>query len=329
MSHTKKILIVGANSQDSIVLSNKLSREKNTIYATTRDTNRYGCRYSIIFPENKIIYTKKYSKDFFIDLFKSIKFDQIYIFSSISAVQDKRYTEEDYIESTFGLVKNLSEAYKFSYREDNCIIFNSSSVEMFGKNLSGKQNENTNLNPESPYAIGKTLAHSLLSNLRESGKILSVNGIMYNHESIYRGENFVTQKICKGVGEISQNRSKKIKLGNIDIYRDWSFAGDIVDAALYAMDHKLIGDYVLASGTARPLSDWLKLSFAAIGMKEWEEFIDFDVSLKRDGREYIPSADITKAQKILKLKNTIDFSELVTHMTTHHLAGNSLPNYYH
>jgi GDPmannose 4,6-dehydratase len=190
---------------------------------------------------------------------------------------------------------------------------------MFGKNLVGKQNENTNLNPESPYAVGKTLAHLLLTELREAGKILSVNGIMYNHESIYRGENFVTQKICKGVGDINQDRSKKIKLGNIDVYRDWSFAGDIVEAALYAMDNKLAGDYVLASGSARPLSNWLKASFATIGVKDWENFIDYDSSLKRDGREYLPCADITKAQKLLKLKNTISFSDLVSHMTMHHL----------
>ena len=310
----KKILIIGANSQDSIILSKKLSGTKNIVYTTSREINRNSCRYNALFPDNKIIYAKKYSEEFFVNIFKSLIFDQIYVFSSISNVYDKNYTEREYIESTYGLVKNLCNAYLNTYKNNKCIIFNSSTVEMFGKNLPEKQNENTDLNPESPYAIGKTLAHLLLKELRESGKILSVNGIMYNHESIYRGDSFVTQKISKGVAEIAQNKIKKISLGNISIRRDWSFAGDIIDAAFYAMDNHLAGDYVLASGTSRKLTDWLETSFATIGEQNWSSFIDYDPNLKREGKEYIPNADIAKAQKMINLQNTISFNDLVTSM---------------
>jgi len=321
MSDKKKILIVGANSQDSIILSKGLSSEKNTIYATTRETNLKLSRYRILFPNNNVIYVKDYSRDFFATLFESITFDQIYIFSSISNVYDKKYTENEYIESTYGLVKNLCDALESSHKKHDCIIFNSSSVEMFGKNLVGQQNENTVLNPESPYAVGKVLSHLLLKELRESGKFSTVNGIMYNHESIYRAEHFVTQKICKGVADIERQRIKKIRLGSVDVFRDWSFAGDIISAAKYAMDNKLSGDYVLASGMTRPLSNWLEISFAAIGIKEWENYIIHDPVLKRDAKEYIPNADISKAQNLLKLDNTLSFNDLVTNMVEHNLRN--------
>ena len=119
---------------------------------------------------------------------------------------------------------------------------------MFGGKLREKLNESSPFDPRSPYAASKVFAHDLTKIYRESYDLFCVNGILFNHESPMRGETFVTRKITKAVGRISNGIQSKLTLGNLDAFRDWGFAGDYVYGMWLMMQHSEPGDWVLATG---------------------------------------------------------------------------------
>lgn len=311
------ILVIGANSQDAYVLSEILAGTDDFLVATTLNAKESKAVHSKLFPRNIIIDTAEYNTDFFVKVLAEFQFKQIYIFGSISIVNDHRLSKSDYFKSTIDLVESLTEALIQTKKINSVIIFHSSSVEMFGKDLLTEQTEFTLFNPQSFYAEGKTLAHMHLKNLRDKGDCKSINGILYNHESKYRKIDFVTQKICHGVAEIFLGRKKKIRLGSLISYRDWSYANDLIAAAKFGMDNNLVGDYILASGTTRSLEDWISNAFSSIRIKDWGSYIELDSDLLRSGQEYIPKADISKARSFLNLQQTISFESLVSNMVMH------------
>jgi GDPmannose 4,6-dehydratase len=315
------ILVIGANSQDAYVLSEILVGSGDFVVATTLNAKVSKPLHSKLFPQNIIIETAEYNSDFFVKVLSDFQFKQIYIFGSISIVNDHRLSKSEYFKSTIHLVESLTEALMRTKKINSVVIFHSSSVEMFGKDLLTEQTESTPFNPQSFYAEGKTLAHMHLKNLREKGDCKSINGILYNHESKYRKIDFVTQKICQGVAEIFLGKRKKIILGNLNSYRDWSYANDLIAAAKFGMDNDLIDDYILASGTTRGIEEWISNAFNSIGIKDWKKYIELDSELLRSGQEYIPKANVTKARSTLNLKQSISFESLVDNMVIHKING--------
>lgn len=318
-----KILVIGANSQDAYVLSEILAGTDDFIVATSLNISKSKAMHSALFPRNIVIQTADYSTEFFVKIFSDFDFKQIYIFGSISIVNDDKLTKKDYFNSTIELVESMTEALVITKKINSVIVFHSSSVEMFGKDLLNEQTESTPFNPQSFYAEGKTLAHMHLKNLRDKGDCKSINGILYNHESKYRKSDFVTQKICQGVAEIFLGKKEKILLGNLNAYRDWSYANDLVTAAKFGMDNELIGDYILASGTTHSLEDWIRNAFAAVAINDWEKYIELDANLLRSGKEYVPQANVSKARSYLNLQQTISFETLVNNMVIHKIKGDA------
>ena len=117
--------------------------------------------------------------------------------------------------------------------------------------------ENSLLIPKSPYAAGKVFAHHMTQIYRESYGLFSVNGILFNHESPLRGETFVTRKITRAIGRISQGIQNRLTLGNLDAHRDWGFAGDYVEGMWLMMQHEHPDDWVLATGQSHSVREFL------------------------------------------------------------------------
>ena len=318
MNHTQT-LVIGANSQDAFILSEILAKTDNFFVGTSLNIKGSKAMHNKLFPRNIIVGTTEYSTDFFVKILSDFNFKQIYIFGSISIVNDHKLSKKEYLKSTVGLVESLIKALKVTKKISSVIIFHSSSVEMFGKELPTAQTELTPFNPQSFYAEGKTLAHQHLQSLREQGLCKSINGIMYNHESKYRKIDFVTQKICQGVAKIYLGKKEKILLGNLVSYRDWSYARDLINAAKIGMDNELEGDYILASGITRSLEDWIRNAFAVVGISDWRRYIELDPDLFRIGSEYVPQANISKAKFYLNLHQSISFETLVNNMVTHQI----------
>jgi GDPmannose 4,6-dehydratase len=150
-------------------------------------------------------------------------------------------------------------------------FYQASSSEMFGKVLAERQSEETPFYPRSPYGVSKLFAHWATVNYREAYGMFAVSGILFNHESALRGEEFVTRKISKGVARIKLGLQNKLVLGNLDAKRDWGYAPDYVKAIFLMMQQDEPDDYVIAMGENHTVREFVEKTFEIIGKElEWE-----------------------------------------------------------
>jgi GDPmannose 4,6-dehydratase len=173
--------------------------------------------------------------------------------------------------------------------------------------------ENSLLIPKSPYAAGKVFAHHMTQIYRESYGLFSVNGILFNHESPLRGETFVTRKITRAIGRISQGIQNRLTLGNLDAHRDWGFAGDYVEGMWLMMQHEHPDDWVLATGQSHSVREFLTVAFNSVDMN-WEEHVETSSMYERPNEVNHLLGDSTKAQNLLGWKPKTSFEDLVKMM---------------
>lgn len=156
----------------------------------------------------------------------------------------------------------------------NCRFYQASSSEMFGA-TKPPQSELTPFWPRSPYGAAKVYAYWITRNYREAYGMFAVNGILFNHESPRRGETFVTRKISRAVGRIKAGLDKDLYLGNLDAVRDWGYAKEYVEAMWLMLQADCPEDYVVATGTAYSVRDFVQIAFDHAGL-DWERYVKFD-----------------------------------------------------
>jgi len=154
-------------------------------------------------------------------------------------------------------------------------FYQASSSEMFGSSPP-PQNEATPFRPRSPYGCAKVFAYHTTVNYREAYNIFAVNGILFNHESPRRGETFVTRKITRGIARILAGLDKKIYLGNLEARRDWGFAPEYMEVAWQMLQYKEPDDYVVGTGKAYSVKEFLQKAFARAKIPNWEEYVEID-----------------------------------------------------
>ncbi|MBI2038633.1 MAG: GDP-mannose 4,6-dehydratase [Candidatus Nealsonbacteria bacterium] len=189
-------------------------------------------------------------------------------------------------------------------------FYQASSSEMFGA-APPPQNENTKFNPQSPYGIAKVFAHNTTKLYREAYGIFAVNGILFNHESPRRGENFVTRKITIGIARIKAGLDKKLYLGNLDAKRDWGYAPEYMEAAWRMMQKPKPDDYVIGTGETHTVREFVELAFKEAGLENWKKYVEIDPQYYRPAEVNILVADTRKAKKILKWQPKTKFKDLV------------------
>jgi GDPmannose 4,6-dehydratase len=156
----------------------------------------------------------------------------------------------------------------------DCRYYQASSSEMFGA-TPPPQNERTPFWPRSPYGAAKVYSYWMTRNYREAYGMFAVNGILFNHESPRRGETFVTRKISMGVANIVAGKQDHLYMGNLDAVRDWGYAPEYVDAMWRMLQVDEPSDYVVATGTAYTVRDFLQFAFEHVGL-DWERYVRFD-----------------------------------------------------
>jgi GDPmannose 4,6-dehydratase len=197
-------------------------------------------------------------------------------------------------------------------------FYQASSSEMFGSSPP-PQNESTPFHPRSPYAIAKLYAHWMTVNYRDAHKMFACSGILFNHESPRRGENFVTRKVTRGVAQIISGREKKLKLGNLDARRDWGDARDYVRAMWMILQQDEPDDYVVATGEHRSVRELVVLAFELVGL-DWERYVEIDQAYIRPSEVDDLQGDATKARERLGWKPSITFQQMIREMLESDLA---------
>jgi GDPmannose 4,6-dehydratase len=189
-------------------------------------------------------------------------------------------------------------------------FYQASSSEMFGTSPQPSKSEATPFHPRSPYAVAKVYGHYATMNYRESYGLYCCNGICFNHESPRRGIEFVTKKISDGVARIACGRANEIRLGDLDVRRDWGFAGDYVKAMWLMLQQDEPDDYVIATGENHSVRDFAALAFDRVGL-DWEKYVKMDERFMRPAEVPDLKGDASKARAGLGWAPKTSFEALV------------------
>jgi GDPmannose 4,6-dehydratase len=197
-------------------------------------------------------------------------------------------------------------------------FFHATSSEIFGSPKISPQDEETPMQPVSPYGCAKAFSTQLVKVYRKAFKIFTVNGIMFNHESPRRGENFVSRKICRGAAAIKLGLQKELYLGNLDARRDWGHAKDYVLGMWLAMQHSEPDDFVFATGKLHTVREMVEIAFKTVGLN-WQDYVKQDPRLFRlvEPDQLVGSSQ--KAKNILGWQPTITFEQMIEEMTLNEL----------
>jgi GDPmannose 4,6-dehydratase len=221
--------------------------------------------------------------------------------------------------NTIGVVNVLENIKKFS---PTTRFYQASTSEMFGSNYlideNGQkyQNEKTEFLPQSPYAIAKLASHRMVQIYREAYNLYATSGILFNHESPRRGENFVTRKITRYIGKLVNKKiDTKLKLGNIKVIRDWGHAKDYVEAMQLMLTNGIPDDFVISTGQSYSVEEFLKKSFEFVGLN-YLNHIEIDPELYRPSEVELFRGDSSKAKNTLNWQPKISFDELIKDMVS-------------
>jgi len=201
----------------------------------------------------------------------------------------------------------------------NCKFYQASSSEMFGKVKLTPQNEETPFYPRSPYGCAKVYAHYITQNYRESYDIFACSGILFNHESERRGENFVTRKITRAIGRIKAGLQNELRMGNTTALRDWGYAPEYVEAMWLMLQQDQPNDYVIGTGTQHSVQEFIDAAFAIAGLDK-DQYIKIDQKFMRPSEVDTLIADTSKAKEVLGWTPQVDFNTLVKKMVEHDIA---------
>ena len=200
-------------------------------------------------------------------------------------------------------------------------FYQASSSEMFGTSPP-PQNEQTSFHPRSPYAVAKVYSYWMTTNYREAYGMYACNGILFNHESPRRGENFVSRKVTRGVAGVLA-RQERLRLGNLEARRDWGHARDFVQAMWMMIQEDVASDFVIGTGTSRSVRELLDTAFGMAGL-DWTTWVDTDPSFLRLAEVPDLFADSSKARQTLGWEPSTSFSEMIREMLEVDLAAAGL-----
>jgi GDPmannose 4,6-dehydratase len=193
-------------------------------------------------------------------------------------------------------------------------FFHAASSEIFGKPVEIPQDENTPCKPVNPYGASKAFATNMVGIYRDTFGVFGVNGIMFNHESPRRGENFVTQKICRAAAAIKLGKQDELLLGDTSAKRDWGHARDYVRGMWLSLQHATAEDYIFATGHLHSVQDVVETAFKTVNL-EWEKYIRQDQRFMRPAEPQRLVGNPSKAKRLLNWEPKISFHDLIEEMT--------------
>ena len=337
----KKALITGITGQDGSYLAELLLEKGYEVHGIIRrvatlsqDGDRMG-RIKHILGQLHLHNGDLLDYSNVLDVIDEVRPDEVYHLAAQSFVplsfEDPIYTLAANVGGTLHVLSAIKK------RSPNTKFYFAATSEMFGKVLETPQNEQTPFNPQSPYAISKTSGFFLTRNYREAYSMFACSGIFFNHESPRRGEEFVTQKIARGVARIKLGLDNVLVLGNLDAKRDWGFAGEYVETMWKVLQQEQPDDFVVGTGDSKSIREFVEEAFSNVDM----QYTIVDLHEKTSGeadvesarlqttngafviqhpRFYRPAevnfllADSSKAKRVLGWESRVAFKDLVKMM---------------
>jgi GDPmannose 4,6-dehydratase len=306
---TRKALITGITGQDGSYLAELLLDKGYEVHGLVRRSSSFNTwRIDHIRDRLVLHYGDLVDQNSLVRTLEAIGPDEIYNLAAQSHVKVSFEMPEYTTDVTaIGVLRVLDAARDLGLQTR---VYQAGSSEMFGLVQETPQTEKTPFHPRSPYAVSKVFGHWMSVNYREGYGMHVSNGILFNHESPRRGENFVTRKITMGVAAIKQGRAKELRLGNLDAKRDWGFAGDYVEGMWRILQQDTPDDYVIATGETHSVREFCQEAFSHVGL-DWEEFVHVDPKYFRPAEVDLLLGDASKAQRVLGWKPKVTFEELV------------------
>ncbi len=307
-------LICGVNGQDGAYLARFLLGKGYRVFGTSRDAqsssfsnlHRLGIRDAVktlsLIPED------------FRSVFAAMRScapDEIYLLAGQSSVGLSFEQPSETIQSiTIGTL-NMLEACRMSDRPIR--LYHAGSSECFGDTRGEPATEQTPFHPRSPYAVAKASAFWLVDNYREAYGLFACTGILFNHESPLRPAHFVTQKIVRGAADIAAGRTTSLKLGRLDVSRDWGWAPEYVEAMWLMLQQPKPEDFVIATGETNTLECFVSLAFAHYGL-DWRQHVEQSIEFMRPTDIAISRASADKAARLMGWKAASKLKDVIAKM---------------
>ena len=309
----KTALITGINGMDGSHLADFLLEKDYIVYGMERRTS-YPNRLNTKHLEGKITFVNGDLTDqnSLLRCLKECDPDEIYHLAAQSFVGESWNTPEQTGDVTGLGALRMLEAIREYGKEIK--FYQASTSEMFGRMVENPAKESTPFYPRSPYGVAKLYGHWITKNYRESYDMFNVSGILFNHESERRGIEFVTRKITDGVAKIKLGLSDYITLGNLDSKRDWGYAPDYVECMWLMMQQDSPDDYVIATGKAHSIREFLDVAFSCIDIQDWSKYVKHDSRYMRPAEVDVLCGDSSKAREKLGWTPRTSFKEMVKRM---------------
>jgi GDPmannose 4,6-dehydratase len=304
----KKALITGITGQDGSYLAEFLLEKGYDVHGLVRRSSSFNTwRIDHVRDRLTLHYGDLVDQNSIVRALEAIEPDEVYNLAAQSHVKVSFDMPEYTTDVTAIGVLRVLDAVRDIGLTTRC--YQAGSSEMFGLVQETPQTERTPFHPRSPYAVSKVYGHWMTVNYRESYGMHVSNGILFNHESPRRGENFVTRKITMGIAAIKQGRAKDLKLGNLDAKRDWGYARDYVEAMWRMLQQDEPGDYVVATGETHSVREFCEEAFGCVGL-DWKDFVKVDPKYFRPAEVDLLLGDSTKARKVLGWEPRVTFRGL-------------------
>lgn len=321
----KKAIITGITGQDGAFLARFLLEKGYKVYGTYRQkttNNFHNLEKFNIKDKINLVEVDIDDVSSIINLLQTVKPDEFYNLAALSFVGASWTHPINYCKTNALAVVNMLEAIRLT--DKSIKYYQASTSELFGSSPA-PQNENTPFQPNSPYATAKLYAHWITNNYRESFCMFACSGILMNHESEIRGQEFLTQKVVKSVVEIMRGNLDCLEIGNMYAQRDWGYAGDFVEAMWLMLQQDKPDNYVIATGETHTVKEFITECFNRFGVNiKWQGeglneiglngdkiVVKVNPQFYRPNEVNVLQGDYTKAKNILGWQPKIYFNELI------------------
>jgi GDPmannose 4,6-dehydratase len=316
-----RALVCGVSGQDGAHLAQLLLGKGYEVWGTSRDAqaSAFG-NLTLLGIKDQVNLVSMASNDFrsVLTALKRSDPEEVYFLSGQSSVGLSFDQPVETLESiTLGTL-NLLEAARFLDKPVK--LYHASSSECFGDVGMKAADEDTPFHPRSPYAVAKASAHWLVANYREAYGLFACNGILFNHESPLRPPRFVTRKIVSTACRIANGSREKLELGHLDIVRDWGWSSEYVDAMWRMLQQPKADDFIIATGEANSLEDFVRCTFEFLGLN-WKDHVVSNSALFRPTDLFWSQGCSDKAEKVLGWRASSKMKDVIRMMVEAEKAG--------